>query len=47
MKVIEGSLPPRALGLVVEWAMIHRDELVKEWELSRSKEPLFSIDPLK
>jgi len=25
--VIAGSLPPRALGLVSEWATVHRDEL--------------------
>lgn len=26
LTVIEGSLPPRALGVVVEWAALHRDE---------------------
>jgi len=24
---IEGQLPPRASGLVIEWATIHQDEL--------------------
>jgi len=24
---IEGQLPPRARGLVIEWATLHRDEL--------------------
>ncbi|MHB1843341.1 MAG: DUF4160 domain-containing protein [Deltaproteobacteria bacterium] len=27
-RVIEGSLPPRALGLVVEWAAVHRSDLL-------------------
>ena len=45
--VLEGYLPPRALGLVMEWADIHKDELIKDWELARAKEPLFQIEPLK
>jgi hypothetical protein len=26
LALIEGHLPPRALGLVIEWATIHQDE---------------------
>lgn len=45
--VLEGYLPPRALGLVTEWANMYKDELVKNWELARNnKEPL-KIKPLK
>lgn len=29
--VIEGCLPPKALGLVREWLSIYRDELQKMW----------------
>ncbi|MEA3443450.1 MAG: DUF4160 domain-containing protein [Bacteroidota bacterium] len=29
LSVIEGKLPPRFLGLVIEWATIHQIELVK------------------
>ena len=29
--LIEGSLPPRALGLVTEWATIYRMELLRNW----------------
>ena len=45
--VIEGRLPPRALGLVVEWAMMHRDELRENWERSRSGLPLKPVAPLE
>jgi len=29
--IIEDYLPPKALGLVVEWASIHKNELIKNW----------------
>lgn len=28
LTLIEGHIPPRALGLVVEWASLHREELL-------------------
>lgn len=28
--VLDGFLPPRAMGLVVEWAAIHKDELLMD-----------------
>ena len=31
--VIQGYLPPKALGLVVEWASIHKEELMENWKL--------------
>jgi len=46
LSVIEGSLPPRALGLVVEWAALHRDELAAAWARARRLEPLGKIAPL-
>ncbi len=46
MRVLEGKLPPRALGLVVEWASQHNDELMKNWEAARNNRPLRKIDPL-
>jgi len=30
--IIAGDLPPRALGMVVEWASQHQDELKELWE---------------
>jgi hypothetical protein len=44
--VLEGFLPPRALGLVVEWAARHKTELEKNWELAITHQPLNKIAPL-
>jgi hypothetical protein len=45
--VFAGNLPPRALGLVIEWATQHQDELLRNWERAHGQEPLIKIDPLK
>lgn len=45
-QIISGSLPPRALRLVREWAELHRAELVANWELAQALEPLVGIEPL-
>jgi hypothetical protein len=45
-EVIAGSLPPRALTLVAEWAVLHHDELLANWERARRNEPLEPIEPL-
>jgi hypothetical protein len=45
-EVIAGSLPRRALALVAEWAALHREELLANWERARREEPLEAIDPL-
>ena len=45
-ELIAGSLPPRARALVVEWAVLHRDELQANWERARREEPLQPIEPL-
>ena len=38
--VISGSLPPKALGLVMEWAALHQDELMVDWaNTSRNTKP--------
>jgi hypothetical protein len=45
--LFSGRLPPRALGLTVEWASIHQDELAALWEKARKMESLDKIIPLK
>lgn len=47
LTVLEGYLQPRALGLVMEWAAIHKDDLLSDWELAKAKKPLFPVEPLK
>ena len=45
--VIKGALPPRALGLVMECATRHREELMEDWNLARTNSPLKPISPLE
>jgi len=47
LRVLEGRLPPRALGLVMEWAAVHQVELCADWELARRQVPLRKIAPLE
>ncbi len=46
LAVIAGRLPPRALGLVAEWASLRRDELANSWERAKNLEAPGKIDPL-
>ena len=47
LSVIEGYLPARVLGLVVEWAILHREELLNNWQNIEMNKPLNSIAPLQ
>lgn len=47
LTILEGKLSPRVLGLVVEWASMHQDELMADWELARRQAPLAPIAPLE
>jgi len=31
LMLLDGHLPPRALGLVAEWGALHQDELKDDW----------------
>lgn len=44
---IRGEIPGRADRLVREWAGLHRQELMQNWEQARAGRPLASIEPLK
>ncbi|MFZ0380775.1 MAG: DUF4160 domain-containing protein [Solirubrobacteraceae bacterium] len=44
--MLAGTVPPRALRLVREWAQLHEDELLANWVRARNNEPLEAIDPL-
>ncbi|MFQ5896287.1 MAG: DUF4160 domain-containing protein [Nitrospinota bacterium] len=45
--VVAGRFPKRALGLVLEWHAMHKDELLNNWELARQGRPLNPIAPLE
>ncbi|MFP4070133.1 MAG: DUF4160 domain-containing protein [Verrucomicrobiota bacterium] len=43
---IEGRLPPRARGLVIEWATIHQEELREAFRKAETLEAPGKIRPL-
>lgn len=45
--VLSGSLPAPKLKLVQAWIEIHREDLLANWKLAVSGEPVFKIDPLR
>jgi hypothetical protein len=47
LSIYRGHLPSRALGLVIEWASEHQEELMTNWENARQEQLLNKIEPLK
>ena len=47
LSILRGSLPPRALGLVIEWATLHRAESRRGWKQVLAHQPPSRIEPLK
>jgi len=47
LRVMRGSLPRRAMALVLEWATEHRDELMEDWNLCSQLQTPKPIAPLK
>lgn len=46
LRVYAGHLPRRAHNMVIEWADMHRAELLEDWRLARESRPLQNIAPL-
>ncbi len=46
LRVLDGRFPSRALGLVIEWASQHQEEMLRDWELAKNNKPLEKIAPL-
>jgi len=47
LTVLRGRFPRRALGMVLEWAASHREELLDNWQRLRNDEQPNFIDPLE
>ena len=47
LAVLKGRIPPRALGLVIEWAALYQADLQTAWERARRQEAPGRIPPLK
>ena len=46
-KVLDGDMPERAKGRIIEWWMLRHVELAEDWKLAQERRPLNSIEPLK
>jgi len=46
LSVLEGKLPSRILGLVMEWADLHKEELINNWNLIKATGDFNKIQPL-
>jgi Domain of unknown function (DUF4160) len=46
-ELLDGNLPRRQTRMVQAWIEIHRDELMADWELAVTGQPVFPIEPLK
>lgn len=47
LTVLEGNLSRRAQALVLDWAELHQEELLKNWENAHKDKPLDKIEPLR
>lgn len=47
LEIIKGFMPRRALALVLEWASLHREELMEDWNLCETKQMPVKIEPLE
>ena len=46
LNVGSGRLPARVMGLGIEGAEMHRDELLANWDLAQAGKPIRKIKPL-
>ena len=46
LQVLNGKISRRALKLVLQWARIHQQELLENWEKARRQETLHQVEPL-
>lgn len=47
VQLLNGKLPRRALAMVLEWAALHQQELLRDWALASQELPPQPIDPLE
>jgi len=47
LALLQGKLSPRVLGMVIEWATIHQNDLLENWQLARQHAPLRKVEPLE
>lgn len=45
--ILAGSAPPRVRSMVLEWAALHQQALLRNWERCRQAQPPDPIGPLE
>ena len=45
--VVTGKFPIRALNAVLEWHVLHQDELMANWKAAMERKALSKIEPLE
>jgi len=46
LSVIKGNLPPRVMGLAMEWGRLHQIELLENWNMLQESGKFNKIEPL-
>ncbi len=46
LRVLDGTLPPRAQRLVRQWGRLHLAELEDNWRRAQAREELVPVEPL-
>jgi len=46
IRLLEGNLPPRVLGLAIEWATMYAKELTNAWHAASRGESIPKVPPL-
>ena len=45
--VVTGKFPRRALNAVLDWYVLHQEELMANWEAAMNRKALSKIEPLE
>lgn len=46
LKILTGELPATASRLVIEWAGVHKHQLLEDWNLCQARKQPLQIEPL-
>ena len=46
-RIMKGFMPSSQVKLVLAWSIIHKEELMNDWELAKMMEELEKIEPLR
>ncbi len=46
IRVLSGNVPNRVQSMVLEWAALHQQELLEDWNRCQKGGDVFRIDPL-